>query len=110
MSQQRMPALQLFIDELRAIWALDPDMGSRMEKAKPHLARLVECKELQERSVDWPSTEGRKNLRESFEGYAWSHASIFNNVMTRLMVLMKILKDLEGIKNLEIVEKFHINN
>jgi predicted metal-dependent enzyme (double-stranded beta helix superfamily) len=62
MSQQRMPALQLFIDELRAIWALDPDMGSRMEKAKPHLARLVECKELQERSVDWPSTEGRKNL------------------------------------------------
>ena len=50
MSQQRMPALQLFIDELRAIWALDPDMGSRMEKAKPHLARLVECKELQERS------------------------------------------------------------
>ena len=62
MSQQRMPALQVFIDELRAIWAADSDMGRRMEKAKPHLVQLVECKELQERSVDWPSTEGRKNL------------------------------------------------
>lgn len=62
MSQQRMPVLQHFIDELRAIWAAEPDMESRMEKAKPHLARLVSDTQLQERSADWPSTEGRKNL------------------------------------------------
>ena len=62
MANQRMPALQSFIDDLRAIWASDSDIGSCMEKAKPVLEKLVQNKELQDRSVDWPSTEGRKNL------------------------------------------------
>jgi predicted metal-dependent enzyme (double-stranded beta helix superfamily) len=62
MASQRMPALQSFIDDLRAIWASDSDIGSCMEKAKPVLEKLVQNKELQNRSVDWPSTEGRKNL------------------------------------------------
>jgi len=62
MATQRMPALQSFIDDLRAIWASDSDIGSCMEKAKPVLEKLVQNKELQNRSVDWPSTEGRKNL------------------------------------------------
>ena len=62
MASQRMPALQSFIDDLRAIWASDSDIGSCMEKAKPLLEKLVQNKELQDRSVDWPSTEGRKNL------------------------------------------------
>jgi len=62
MATQRMPALQSFIDDLRAIWASDSDIGSCMEKAKPVLEKLVQNKELQDRSVDWPSTEGRKNL------------------------------------------------
>jgi predicted metal-dependent enzyme (double-stranded beta helix superfamily) len=62
MASQRMPALQSFIDDLRAIWASDSDIGSCMEKAKPVLEKLVQNKELQDRSVDWPSTEGRKNL------------------------------------------------
>ena len=62
MASQRMPALQSFIDDLRAIWASDSDIGSCMEKAKPLLEKLVQNQELQDRSVDWPSTEGRKNL------------------------------------------------
>ena len=62
MATQRMPALQSFIDDLRAIWASESDIGSCMEKAKPVLEKLVQNKELQNRSVDWPSTEGRKNL------------------------------------------------
>ncbi len=62
MASQRMPALQSFIDDLRAIWATDSDIGSCMEKAKPLLEKLVQNQELQARSVDWPSTEGRKNL------------------------------------------------
>ena len=62
MATQRMPALQSFIDDLRAIWASDSDIGSCMEKAKPLLEKLVGNQELQDRSVDWPSTEGRKNL------------------------------------------------
>lgn len=62
MASQRMPALQSFIDDLRNIWASDPDIGSCMEKAKPLLEKLVRNQELQDRSVDWPSTEGRKNL------------------------------------------------
>lgn len=62
MASQRMPALQSFIDDLRAIWASDSDIGSCMEKAKPVLEKLVQNQELQARSLDWPSTEGRKNL------------------------------------------------
>ncbi len=62
MASQRMPALQSFIDDLRAIWATDSDIGSCMEKAKPLLEKLVQNQELQARSIDWPSTEGRKNL------------------------------------------------
>ena len=59
---QRMPALQAFIDDLRAIWASEPDMGTRMERARPLMETLVRNPELQARSADWPSTEGRKNL------------------------------------------------
>lgn len=62
MGSQRHPALQKFIDDLRTIWASDPEIGSRMEKAKPLLAKLVQNEEIQARSLDWPSTEGRKNL------------------------------------------------
>jgi len=59
---QRMPALQAFIDDLRAIWASEPDMGARMERARPLMETLVRNEELQARSTQWPSTEGRKNL------------------------------------------------
>jgi 3-mercaptopropionate dioxygenase len=59
---KRLPALQAFIDELRDIWRNDPDVGSCMEKAKPVLEQLVRNPDLQARSADWPSTEGRKNL------------------------------------------------
>ncbi len=59
---RRMPALQAFIDDLRAIWASEPDMGARMERARPLMETLVRNRELQARSADWPSTEGRKNL------------------------------------------------
>ncbi len=59
---QRLPVFQNFIDELRAIWAAEPDMATRMERAKPVLERLVMDAELKERSKTWPSTEGRKNL------------------------------------------------
>ena len=59
---RRMPALQAFINDLRAIWASEPDMGARMERARPLMETLVRNRELQARSADWPSTEGRKNL------------------------------------------------
>jgi predicted metal-dependent enzyme (double-stranded beta helix superfamily) len=59
---QRLPVLQTFIDELRAIWRADSDVGRCMEKAKPVLEKLVRDPDLQARSADWPSTEGRKNL------------------------------------------------
>ena len=59
---QTHPVLQRFIDDLRVIWAAEPDMGKRMETAKPLLERLVMDPEIHERSKTWPSTEGRKNL------------------------------------------------
>lgn len=61
-SQKRLPVLQTFIDELREIWSREPDVGRCMEKAKPVLEKLVRDPDLQARSADWPSTEGRKNL------------------------------------------------
>lgn len=59
---QTLPVFQRFIDDLRAIWAVEPDMGRRMEKAKPLLEKLVKDPVIHERSRTWPSTEGRKNL------------------------------------------------
>jgi predicted metal-dependent enzyme (double-stranded beta helix superfamily) len=58
----RLPVLQSFIDELREIWRTDPDVGSCMEKARPLMEKVVRDPDLQARSADWPSTEGRKNL------------------------------------------------
>jgi predicted metal-dependent enzyme (double-stranded beta helix superfamily) len=63
MSNQRMPLFQTFIDDLRAIWAREPDLQRRMEKARPLLEALVKSPEMNARSRQWPSTEGRKNLR-----------------------------------------------
>ncbi len=56
----RLPVLQSFIDELREIWRTDPDVGSCMEKARPLMEKVVRDPDLQARSADWPSTEGRK--------------------------------------------------
>jgi predicted metal-dependent enzyme (double-stranded beta helix superfamily) len=61
-SAGRLPAFQKFIDRLREIWAAEPDMRRRMERAQPLLRELVGDADTQKRSADWPSTEGRKNL------------------------------------------------
>jgi predicted metal-dependent enzyme (double-stranded beta helix superfamily) len=60
---ERLPAFESFIRELRAIWAAEADDRARMERAKPLLERLVMNPAIKAHSVDWPSTEGRKNLR-----------------------------------------------
>src|SRR6266705_2324642 len=62
MSNARLPMLETFVGELRAIWAVEPDNQRRMEKAKPLLERLVNDSALKAHSTSWPSTEGRKNL------------------------------------------------
>ncbi len=62
MSTARMPVLEQFIGDLRAIWAADSDNQRRMEKAKPLVERLVKDPDLKAHSAGWPSTEGRKNL------------------------------------------------
>ncbi len=58
----RSPLLQSFIDELRAIWAAEPDTGRCMERARLAVVDFVSDPRVQAASVDWPSTEGRKNL------------------------------------------------
>lgn len=62
MSHQRLPLFTAFIDDLRAIWASEPELQQRMERAKPVLERFVMNDELKALSRAWPSTEGRKNL------------------------------------------------
>jgi predicted metal-dependent enzyme (double-stranded beta helix superfamily) len=58
----RMPVLDKFIGDLRAIWAVDSENQRRMERAKPLLEQLVKNPVLKAASAGWPSTEGRKNL------------------------------------------------
>ena len=62
MSSARLPVLDAFIADLRAIWAAEASNQRRMETAKPLLERLVREKALKAHSASWPSTEGRKNL------------------------------------------------
>jgi predicted metal-dependent enzyme (double-stranded beta helix superfamily) len=62
MAGTRLPVFDKFIRDLRAIWACEPEIGRRMEKAKPLLEALVKDPELKAHSTSWPSTEGRKNL------------------------------------------------
>lgn len=62
MDSARLPVFQEFIDQLRAIWAREPDTQRRMELAMPPLSALLCDRGLQQRSEQWPSTEGRKNL------------------------------------------------
>jgi predicted metal-dependent enzyme (double-stranded beta helix superfamily) len=58
-----LPVFESFIRELRAIWAAEADDRLRMERAKPLLERLVMDPAVKAHSANWPSTEGRKNLR-----------------------------------------------
>ncbi len=58
----RLPVFDKFIADLRGVWASEPDMQRRMERAKPLLERLVKDETLRAHSAAWPSTEGRKNL------------------------------------------------
>src|SRR5688572_2014614 len=60
---ERLPAFESFIRELRSVWAAEADDRARMERAKPLLERLVVDPAVKAHSADWPSTEGRKNLR-----------------------------------------------
>ena len=62
MPSLRLPVLDQFIGDLRAIWAAETDNQHRMEQAKPLLEQLVMDPTLKAHSADWPSTEGRKNL------------------------------------------------
>src|SRR5215813_11420544 len=58
----RLPVLEKFIGELRAIWAAEPENQRRMERAKPLLEKFVMEPSLKAHSAQWPSTEGHKNL------------------------------------------------
>ena len=62
MATPRLPVLDKFIVDLRAIWAEDSENERRMAKAKPLLEQLVNDATLKAHSAAWPSTEGRKNL------------------------------------------------
>jgi predicted metal-dependent enzyme (double-stranded beta helix superfamily) len=58
-----LPAFESFIRELRVVWTAEADDRARMERTRPLLERLVMDPAIKAHSADWPSTEGRKNLR-----------------------------------------------
>ncbi len=50
----RLPALQRFIDRMRALCAATPNGAARWQQAKPLLAALLADPELKARSAAWP--------------------------------------------------------
>jgi hypothetical protein len=63
MAENLIPAFQNFIDGLRAIWAHEAEDEKRMKKAQSLMEEtLLQDQDFLQRSKDWPSTEGRKNL------------------------------------------------
>ena len=58
----RLPVIEQFIADLRAIWASETDNEGRMTRAKSLLERLLNNPDLKAHSATWPSTEGYKNL------------------------------------------------
>src|ERR1700739_949056 len=62
MTDARLPVLDSFIADLRAVWAAEADDQRRMERAKPLLEKLLADPALKAHSAAWPSTEGYKNL------------------------------------------------
>lgn len=62
MTDKTLPIFRKFIEDLRAVWASETDMGRRMEKGKALMEGLVADPALRAASKNWPSTEGHKNL------------------------------------------------
>jgi predicted metal-dependent enzyme (double-stranded beta helix superfamily) len=62
MAAARLPVLDKFIGDLRAIWSAEPENQRRMERAKAVLETFVMEPSLKAHSATWPSTEGYKNL------------------------------------------------
>jgi predicted metal-dependent enzyme (double-stranded beta helix superfamily) len=62
MASARLPILNTFIADLRAIWTAETQDQRRMERAKPLLELLLRDAGLKAHSAQWPSTEGYKNL------------------------------------------------
>src|SRR5262249_29068614 len=58
----RLPVLEAFIRDLRAVWAAESENQRRMERAKGLLEKFVMEPSLKAHSTSWPSTEGHKNL------------------------------------------------
>lgn len=77
MATTRLPAFERFIGEMRALWASDPDVESRMQKARTLLQRLVTDPALVEHSKSWPLTVGQNLLFYEDE----EHGFVVNGVV-----------------------------
>lgn len=54
---KRLPVFDRFIADLRAIWAADGDLRTRMTNARPVMERLVLEPSLRDHAKNWPSTD-----------------------------------------------------
>jgi predicted metal-dependent enzyme (double-stranded beta helix superfamily) len=69
MATRQLPIFERFIDDMRAVWASDPDTESRMRKSKVLLERLVIDPSLLSHSKAWPLTVGQNLLLYEDEDY-----------------------------------------
>jgi predicted metal-dependent enzyme (double-stranded beta helix superfamily) len=71
MTAKRLPAFERFIGELRALWASDPDLESRMRKGKVLLEQVVTEPSILAHSKSWPLTVGQNLLLYEDEEYGF---------------------------------------
>lgn len=62
MPEDRLPAFDKFIAELRDTWARHQEVGEAMEQCTSPLRTFITDRSVIEHAKTWPSTEGHKNL------------------------------------------------
>jgi predicted metal-dependent enzyme (double-stranded beta helix superfamily) len=62
MTARRLAALERLIAALRDIWAAEPDLETRMRRARPVLERALADAQLLAHSKSWPDTVGQNLL------------------------------------------------
>src|SRR5579885_555595 len=62
MTTKRLPVFERFISDMRALWAAEPDLESRMRGGKALLEALVSDPAILAHSKSWPLTVGQNLL------------------------------------------------
>lgn len=71
MTTRRLPVFERFISDMRALWAAEPDLESRMRQGKVLLEALVTNPAILTHSKSWPLTVGQNLLLYEDQEYGF---------------------------------------